>query len=198
MMMLRMLMMTKYRCWNTHHNVMMCIPAPIFCFFHSAQRHNHSGWLNNINANHKTQLKATYFIFWGHWGVKLGFTWEITLGVKCKLKHPPILDGYKMWLLRCPPYQSAQWLKWGVEELVLPVLGGTTQARYLGQDCRHKSVRQAKPYPAIQLAKDAGCTGGAEWEQSCLCGFTAGNTGGWVAEIGPDMELTAPSALLSQ
>ena len=55
---------------------------------------------------------------------------------------------------------------------------GTTQARYLGQDCRHKSVRQAKPYLAIQLAKDAGCTGGAEWEQSCLCGFTAGNTGG--------------------
>ena len=49
--------------------------------------------------------------------------------------------------------------------------GGTTQARYLGQDCRHKSVRQAKPYPAIQLAKDAGCTGGAEWEAAACVGL---------------------------
>ena len=49
--------------------------------------------------------------------------------------------------------------------------GGTTQARYLGQDCRHKSVRQANPYPAIQLAKDAGCTGGAEWGAAACVGL---------------------------
>ena len=184
-------MMTKYRCSNTHHNVMMCIPAPIFCFFHSAQRHNHSGWLNNINANHKTQLKATYFIFWGHWGVKLGFTWEITLGVKCKLKHPPILDGYKMWLLRCPPYQSAQWLKWGVEELVRAV-----SRDHPGQVFRAGLRPQICAVPGKTLQGCSVCRG-SRVGASCLCGFTAGNTGGWVAEIGPDMELTAPCALLT-
>ena len=61
-----------------------------------------------------------------------------------------------------PPYQAAQWLKWGVEELVRGAVLGN-QWDHPGQVFRAGLQPQiCAAQPGKTLGKDAGCTGRAE------------------------------------